>query len=173
MGAKLASSRAAGELVISAPIAFGRLHVLPLIAAFFKACRVVFNVAIGNRDDHLRNHGFLPTPTGWRLAPAFDLNPDTDRLGLYSAGRSRFSRQCVSPPDHHVQSCASVSRCRTAFLRSARCGNQQRQAHRARGFSRRRIGRYAKQKDGRRRPLPAKPGIGGAGMTALKRPLTA
>ena len=41
--------------------------------------RVAFNVAIGNRDDHLRNHGFLLTPTGWRLAPAFDLNPDTER----------------------------------------------------------------------------------------------
>ncbi|MGH8325763.1 MAG: type II toxin-antitoxin system HipA family toxin, partial [Steroidobacteraceae bacterium] len=41
--------------------------------------RVVFNVAIGNRDDHLRNHGFLLTPTGWRLAPAFDLNPSTER----------------------------------------------------------------------------------------------
>jgi serine/threonine-protein kinase HipA len=41
--------------------------------------RVAFNVAIGNRDDHLRNHGFILTPTGWRLAPAFDLNPNTDR----------------------------------------------------------------------------------------------
>lgn len=41
--------------------------------------RVAFNVAVGNRDDHLRNHGFLLTPTGWRLAPAFDINPDTDR----------------------------------------------------------------------------------------------
>lgn len=41
--------------------------------------RVAFNVVIGNRDDHLRNHGFLLTPSGWRLAPAFDLNPDTDR----------------------------------------------------------------------------------------------
>jgi serine/threonine-protein kinase HipA len=40
---------------------------------------VAFNVAIGNRDDHLRNHGFLLTPTGWRLAPAFDLNPNTER----------------------------------------------------------------------------------------------
>jgi len=34
---------------------------------------------IGNRDDHLRNHGFLLTTTGWRLAPAFDLNPNTER----------------------------------------------------------------------------------------------
>lgn len=41
--------------------------------------RVAFNVAIGNRDDHLRNHGFLLTPSGWRLAPAFDLNPNAER----------------------------------------------------------------------------------------------
>ncbi|HSK50162.1 MAG TPA: type II toxin-antitoxin system HipA family toxin [Solirubrobacterales bacterium] len=37
--------------------------------------RLVFNVLVGNRDDHLRNHGFLRTPGGWRLAPAFDVNP--------------------------------------------------------------------------------------------------
>jgi serine/threonine-protein kinase HipA len=37
--------------------------------------RVVLNVAVANRDDHLRNHGFLRFPEGWRLAPAFDLNP--------------------------------------------------------------------------------------------------
>jgi serine/threonine-protein kinase HipA len=39
--------------------------------------RVVFNVLVANRDDHLRNHGFLRGPTGWRLAPAFDVNPST------------------------------------------------------------------------------------------------
>ena len=37
--------------------------------------RVVFNVAMANRDDHLRNHGFMRTPSGWHLAPAYDLNP--------------------------------------------------------------------------------------------------
>jgi serine/threonine-protein kinase HipA len=37
--------------------------------------RVVFNVATANRDDHLRNHGFMRLPAGWRLAPAFDMNP--------------------------------------------------------------------------------------------------
>lgn len=37
--------------------------------------RVVFNVLSGNRDDHLRNHGFLRGGGGWRLAPAFDVNP--------------------------------------------------------------------------------------------------
>ena len=37
--------------------------------------RIVFNIAISNCDDHLRNHGFLLTKEGWRLAPAYDLNP--------------------------------------------------------------------------------------------------
>ena len=39
--------------------------------------RVVFNVMISNTDDHLRNHGFLlhGGNSGWRLAPAYDLNP--------------------------------------------------------------------------------------------------
>jgi serine/threonine-protein kinase HipA len=41
--------------------------------------RVVFNVAVGNRDDHLRNHGFMLHTTGWRLAPAFDVNPNIDK----------------------------------------------------------------------------------------------
>ena len=26
-------------------------------------------------DDHLRNHGYLREPGGWRIAPAYDLNP--------------------------------------------------------------------------------------------------
>ncbi|WP_243372626.1 type II toxin-antitoxin system HipA family toxin [Geotalea sp. SG265] len=37
--------------------------------------RVAFNVATANRDDHLRNHGFVRTPAGWRMAPAYDMNP--------------------------------------------------------------------------------------------------
>lgn len=38
--------------------------------------RLVFNVLISNTDDHLRNHGFLYSgPDGWRLSPAYDLNP--------------------------------------------------------------------------------------------------
>lgn len=42
--------------------------------------RLVFNVLTGNRDDHLRNHGFLRTAGGWRLAPAFDVNPSPAKL---------------------------------------------------------------------------------------------
>ncbi len=41
--------------------------------------RVVFNVLIANRDDHLRNHGFLRDRQGWRLAPAFDLIPTPEK----------------------------------------------------------------------------------------------
>jgi serine/threonine-protein kinase HipA len=38
--------------------------------------RIVFSVLISNTDDHLRNHGFLyEGQDGWRLAPAYDLNP--------------------------------------------------------------------------------------------------
>ena len=37
--------------------------------------RVAFNVMFGNTDDHLRNHGFLLTPKGWTLSPAYDINP--------------------------------------------------------------------------------------------------
>ena len=38
--------------------------------------RVVFNVLVGNLDDHLRNHGFVYDRDGmWRLSPAYDLNP--------------------------------------------------------------------------------------------------
>ena len=38
--------------------------------------RIVFSILISNTDDHLRNHGFLWSgPAGWRLSPAYDLNP--------------------------------------------------------------------------------------------------
>ena len=45
--------------------------------------RIVFNVLTSNTDDHLRNHGFLLEPRrGWRLSPAFDMNPVTHANGL-------------------------------------------------------------------------------------------
>ncbi len=38
--------------------------------------RLVFNILISNSDDHLRNLGFLYEGVeGWRLSPAYDLNP--------------------------------------------------------------------------------------------------
>jgi len=44
--------------------------------------RIVFNICVSNTDDHLRNHGFLLTPQGWKLSPAFDVNPNETGLGL-------------------------------------------------------------------------------------------
>lgn len=44
--------------------------------------RIVFNVLISNTDDHLRNHGFILTDEGWRLSPAYDINPSIDKEGL-------------------------------------------------------------------------------------------
>lgn len=37
--------------------------------------RMAFNILVSNTDDHLRNHGYLRDAGGWRLAPAYDLNP--------------------------------------------------------------------------------------------------
>ncbi len=44
--------------------------------------RIVFNIAVSNTDDHLRNHGFLLTANGWRLSPAYDMNPVANATGL-------------------------------------------------------------------------------------------
>lgn len=40
--------------------------------------RVVASVALGNTDDHLRNHGFLADRGSWALSPVFDVNPNPD-----------------------------------------------------------------------------------------------
>jgi serine/threonine-protein kinase HipA len=41
--------------------------------------RAVFNILVSNTDDHLRNHGFILEPDGWRLAPAYDVNPNVEK----------------------------------------------------------------------------------------------
>jgi len=38
--------------------------------------RIAVSLVINNTDDHLRNHGFLRTRSGWTLSPAFDINPN-------------------------------------------------------------------------------------------------
>lgn len=45
--------------------------------------RIIFNIAISNTDDHLRNHGFIYHSNGWILSPAYDLNPTVGTLGLH------------------------------------------------------------------------------------------
>jgi serine/threonine-protein kinase HipA len=45
--------------------------------------RILFNIAVSNTDDHLRNHGFLRENNGWILSPAYDINPVTPANGLH------------------------------------------------------------------------------------------
>lgn len=58
--------------------------------------RLLFNVIVGNTDDHARNHGltFDPADPGWKLSPAFDLLPilsgsQQHALGIGKSGRLR------------------------------------------------------------------------------------
>ena len=44
--------------------------------------RIVFSICVSNTDDHLRNHGFILTPKGWKLSPAYDINPVATGTGL-------------------------------------------------------------------------------------------
>lgn len=46
--------------------------------------RIVFNMAVSNTDDHLRNHGFILGKEGWKLSPLYDVNPSIygDTLSL-------------------------------------------------------------------------------------------
>lgn len=37
--------------------------------------RIVFNMAVTNTDDHLRNHAFIFRNKGWTLSPLYDVNP--------------------------------------------------------------------------------------------------
>ena len=37
--------------------------------------RIIFNMAVSNTDDHLRNHAFILTKRGWILSPLYDVNP--------------------------------------------------------------------------------------------------
>ncbi len=59
--------------------------------------RIVFNVLISNTDDHLRNHGFLYVGgAGWRLSPAYDLNPVPLDL------KARFLSTAIAPDQNEA-----------------------------------------------------------------------
>lgn len=58
--------------------------------------RVAFNIAIGNSDDHFRNHGFLLTPRGWTLSPAYDMNPTLNEYqALLINSTTNYADLCV------------------------------------------------------------------------------
>lgn len=67
--------------------------------------RVLFNILVGNRDDHLRNHGFLWTDRGWVLSPAFDVNANPDKnvhvLAIDGVDNAPDSQLVMSTADYY------------------------------------------------------------------------
>lgn len=59
--------------------------------------RVLLSCAIGNTDDHMRNHGFLHEKGGWRLSPAFDINPTRGDNPKYLSTALDFDTQDADP----------------------------------------------------------------------------
>ena len=49
--------------------------------------RMVFTILVSNKDDHLKNHGFIYAGNDrWRLSPAFDINPSPSRHRVLETG---------------------------------------------------------------------------------------
>ncbi|SJN15824.1 type II toxin-antitoxin system HipA family toxin [Mycetocola reblochoni] len=65
--------------------------------------RALFGAAVGNLDDHLRNHGFLRRGNDWQLSPAFDVNPeprgDGDEHQLALGGESTVTVEALRQRD--------------------------------------------------------------------------
>lgn len=59
--------------------------------------RALFSCAVGNTDNHLRNYGFLRDAAGWRLSPAFDVNPTPGAEAKYLATGLDFDRREAEP----------------------------------------------------------------------------
>ncbi len=99
----------AGYLDIAAAI---ELHGTPTASAIGEDLeqlfrRVVFGAVTGHRDDHLRNHGFLHDGTGWRLSPAFDLNPMPEKaaheLAFDDAGTRTADLEAIAATARHYR----------------------------------------------------------------------
>lgn len=59
--------------------------------------RTLFSCAVGNTDNHLRNHGFLRDGAGWALSPAFDVNPTVGSGEKYLATGLDFDARDADP----------------------------------------------------------------------------
>lgn len=64
-------------LEIAEALALNSAHPSDDLAQLWR--RIAFGLFVNNTDDHLRNHGLLRAANGWRLSPAFDLNPNPER----------------------------------------------------------------------------------------------
>lgn len=69
--------------------------------------RVVAGVALGNTDDHLRNHGLLADHGSWTLSPVFDVNPNPDP----QRARSTTIMGADAPPDEAEALLALAEEC--------------------------------------------------------------
>ena len=69
--------------------------------------RVVAGVALGNTDDHLRNHGLLADRGSWTLSPVFDVNPNPDP----QRARSTSIMGADAPPDEAEALLALAEEC--------------------------------------------------------------
>lgn len=59
--------------------------------------RILFSCAIGNTDDHMRNHGFLRLGGGWRLSAAYDVNPTAGDNQKYLRCAIDFDERRANP----------------------------------------------------------------------------
>ena len=87
-------------------------HVQSDLEQLFK--RVIFNIATSNRDDHLRNHGFILSATGWCLSPAFDMNPsldsDTHVLNIDTADNSPSIQNAIATAEWYGLSAGAANK---------------------------------------------------------------
>ncbi len=95
--------------------------------------RIAFTILTSNTDDHFRNHGFLWTgKSGWKLSPAYDINPVPNSTGVLST-RIDFDESTASiellrsvaehfvpmtTADALIQDCANVVRCWRDFAQA-------------------------------------------------------
>jgi serine/threonine-protein kinase HipA len=66
--------------------------------------RMLFNVSIGNTDDHARNHGLVHCDGAWDMTPAFDLvayGASKHSLGIGTAGRDASIENAMSAPESY------------------------------------------------------------------------
>lgn len=59
--------------------------------------QMLLTCALGNVDNHLRNYGFLHDGKGWRLAPAFDVNPTQGDFGKSLSTAIDFEARDADP----------------------------------------------------------------------------
>ncbi|MDR0816320.1 MAG: type II toxin-antitoxin system HipA family toxin [Desulfovibrio sp.] len=89
----------------------GKVHSYLEIAMLLQLCgsdttedlrelwtRMLFNVLTSNRDDHLRNHGFLRNECGWRLSPVYDLESSSDK-----------AEHCLAFDEHNTEPDARIA----------------------------------------------------------------